>query len=109
MYLLACCSWREYLKNILNNGALNELLFLTHLGTIVHNCFMSSFYEKTIELLQKTEKPMSEIATNADVGLRWLYDLKEGRFPDPSVNRIERIYKYLANNDYIECNCKDAA
>lgn len=71
---------------------------LTDLGTIVHNLFMSELYKKTIELLSLTDKSMSEISKNTDVGLRWLYDLKAGRFSDPGVNKIQRIHDYLSEN-----------
>lgn len=56
---------------------------------------MCELYKKTIELLDKTEKPMSTIADKTDVGLRWLYDLRAGRFSDPGVNKIQRIHDYL--------------
>lgn len=59
---------------------------------------MSELYKKTIELLNSTDKSMSDISKNTDVGLRWLYDLKAGRFGDPGVNKIQRIHDYLAEN-----------
>lgn len=59
---------------------------------------MSDLYEKTMRLLNATTQPMAEVAASAGVGLRWLYDLKAGRFSDPGVNRIQRIYNHLTNN-----------
>jgi hypothetical protein len=58
---------------------------------------MCELYKKTIELLNTTEASMSAIAENTDVGLRWLYDLKAGRFSDPGIKKIERIYAYLSS------------
>lgn len=59
---------------------------------------MSNLLEKTLQLLDETNLSMAEISINSEVGLRWLYDLKAGRFSDPGVNRIQRIYNHLTNN-----------
>lgn len=61
----------------------------------MHYRAMCELYKKTIALLEVTEKPMSIIAAQTNVGLRWLYDLKAGRFNDPGVNKIQRIHDYL--------------
>ena len=87
----------DYPKYPLNNGAYLALLFLTELRTTVHNVCMSNLYNKTLHLLEETSVPMVEVAIGANVGLRWLYDLRSGRFSDPGVNRIERIYNYLSS------------
>lgn len=42
---------------------------------------------------------MSTIADKTDVGLRWLYDLRAGRFSDPGVNKIQRIHDYLHQDE----------
>lgn len=60
---------------------------------------MCELYEKTIMLLVKTNQPMSIVSEKTNVGLRWLYDLKAGRFSDPGVNKIQRIHDYLSVSD----------
>ncbi len=68
------------------------------MGTIVHDTiYMSELYTKTIEMLESTTKPMSVISKETDVGLRWLYQLKAGKFSDPGVNKIQRIHDYLSD------------
>lgn len=56
---------------------------------------MCELYKKTIELLGNSNIPVSSIAESTGVGLRWLYDLKAGRFSDPGVNKIQRIHDFL--------------
>lgn len=65
---------------------------------------MCTLYEKTLQLLEESDLPVKDIAAGASVGCRWLFDLKAGRFSDPSVNRIQRIHDFLttghpANNE----------
>lgn len=56
---------------------------------------MNSLLKQTLDLLEKTSIPLLKIASETQVGYRWLCDLKAGRFSDPGVNKIERINKYL--------------
>jgi hypothetical protein len=58
---------------------------------------MSDLYTKTIELIRSSGKPIKQIAEEAGVGQRWLHDLVNGRFDDPGVKKIERLYLYLTN------------
>lgn len=59
---------------------------------------MNSLLQQTLDMLEKTSIPLLKIASDTQVGYRWLCDLKSGRFADPGVNKIERLNKYLLSN-----------
>lgn len=52
--------------------------------------------QKTLELLQKCDLTLAEIATKSNLGVEWLKKLKGGSIPDPSVRRIQRLHDFLA-------------
>ena len=54
-----------------------------------------SWYKSTLKLLRESDESLMDIAKGADVGYNWLRRLMRGDYKDPSVNRIERIHKYL--------------
>ena len=58
---------------------------------------MEDLHKITLELLNDTAIPLPEIAKGAEVGYRWLCDLKNGRFSDPGIKKIQRIYSFLNN------------
>lgn len=60
---------------------------------------MSDLYNKTIELIRSSGKPINQIAKEASVGQRWLHDLVDHRFTDPGVKKIERLYLYLTQEN----------
>jgi len=59
---------------------------------------MENLFEITMNLLNSSDLPMNEIAKGSRVHTRWLYDLKKGRFADPGINKIQRIYKFLTQH-----------
>lgn len=60
---------------------------------------MNSLYEKTLKLLEASEQSLQEIATGSGLPYHWLVGIKYERFKDPSVNRIQRLYEYLAGTN----------
>jgi hypothetical protein len=54
---------------------------------------------KTLNLLEQTDASAAEICAGANVGQRWLYDLRSGRYSDPGVTRIQRIHDFLVSRD----------
>lgn len=62
-------------------------------GTILP---MSKTYcEKTRALLRKDSRQLRAIATGADVNFHWLSKFKNGEFPNPGVNTVEKLHEYL--------------
>lgn len=41
---------------------------------------------------------MSDVSSAAKVDLRWLYDFKNGRFRDPGVTKVQRVYNVVIAN-----------
>ncbi|MCB4811679.1 hypothetical protein LG204_10165 [Methylovorus menthalis] len=58
---------------------------------------MDDLHKTTLDLLNVSEIPLPEIAKGAEVGYRWLCDLKNGRFTDPGIKKIQRIYSFLCS------------
>jgi hypothetical protein len=50
----------------------------------------------TLQLLEKCELPLKEIAQKSNLGYEWLKKLKAGAIPDPSVNKIQSLYDFLS-------------
>ena len=48
-----------------------------------------------MDMLRSTDLTLIEIANGADVGSRWLSYLVAGKYKDPGVKRIQRIYNFL--------------
>jgi hypothetical protein len=56
--------------------------------------------EKTRRLLQESERSLPNVyadlrAQGSDVGYFWLRKFSAGTVKDPSVNRVEELYRYL--------------
>ena len=51
--------------------------------------------EKTIKLLNSSEKSPAAIAKETGLKPRWMYMVSRNELADPSVNKIELIYNYL--------------
>lgn len=56
---------------------------------------MTDLYETTIQLIRSSELKLSDIASGAKVGKRWLAGLLAGRYSDPGVKKIQRLYDFL--------------
>lgn len=57
---------------------------------------------RTIAGLQKAKGQLGKIATEADVDYSWLNKFSRGVFPDPSVRRVERVYRVLVQRGLVE-------
>lgn len=49
----------------------------------------------TRKLLSETPLSMKDISKATGVRVNWLWRFREGRVPDPGVNRVELIYTYI--------------
>ena len=48
------------------------------------------------QFMKKAGNPsLAEIAKHCDVGLRWLYKVKNGTYKQPGSDSIDRVYVYL--------------
>lgn len=67
----------------------------------MHECaillVMDNLYETTMQKIRDSGLSKALIAKEANVGKRWLHDLLAGRFSDPGVKKIQRIYNFLSN------------
>lgn len=61
--------------------------------------FMNDLYETTMQKIRDSGLSASTISKEANVGKRWLHDLIAGRFTDPGVKKIQRIYNYLTSKN----------
>lgn len=57
---------------------------------------MASLYQRTMQLLVETDYTLLEIHNQANLPYYWLKKLKEGTVKDPSVNKIQGLYEFLA-------------
>jgi hypothetical protein len=56
----------------------------------------------TVAGLQKVKGQLRQIAEEADVDYSWLNKYGRGVFPDPSVRRVERVYRVLVRRGLVE-------
>jgi hypothetical protein len=57
---------------------------------------MSTLYEKTLQLLEVTDVPVRTISEESGLPYDWLIGIKYDRIKNPSVNRVQKLYEYLA-------------
>jgi len=59
----------------------------------------TTLYERTHALLKGREEGLSLTTISMDTKLNphWLQAFASGKLEDPSVNRIQTLYEYLAN------------
>lgn len=55
-----------------------------------------SLYARTLELLQASDKSLPLIYKETDIPFYWLRKFSSGTVPNPSVNRVQRLYEYLS-------------
>lgn len=60
---------------------------------------MTDLFETTMQKIRDSGLSAAKISEEAKVGKRWLHDLIAGRFDDPGVKKIQRIYNFLSNKD----------
>lgn len=64
--------------------------------------------DRTHELLSSSDQSVEEIAKGADVTFYWLRRFKQGTILDPSVNRVQKVYEYLAGAPLLNlCTSKE--
>jgi len=54
---------------------------------------------ETMILLKESKQKRREIASGAGVGFEWLAKLAQERIPDPGIIRVQKLHKYLKNNE----------
>lgn len=55
-----------------------------------------SLMATTMELLKARQQPLTEIQSATGISFYWLRRFLGGEFSDPSVNRVQKLYEYLA-------------
>jgi hypothetical protein len=55
-----------------------------------------SLHNRTLDLLKQSEVPLPEIYKETHLPYYWLKKFSSGEIRDPSVNRVQRLYEYLA-------------
>lgn len=74
---------------------------LTGIAQTCKNIEMT-MYEKTLELIAESGKTPAQLAKETGLKPRWLYRLIAGDYEDPGVNKIEKLYKHLADKQQSE-------
>lgn len=54
-----------------------------------------SWYQTTLNLLDSTELPDADICALAHVKKRWLAYVREGKYADPGINKMQRLHDVL--------------
>jgi hypothetical protein len=62
--------------------------------------YRMTLYNKTLELIQNRSVKLKLVQIAKDTGLSesWLQAFSYGDIPDPSVNKIQKLYEYLTKN-----------
>lgn len=55
-----------------------------------------SLHSRTLALLRQSGVPLPEIYKETHLPYYWLKKFSSGEIKDPSVNRVQRLYEYLA-------------
>lgn len=56
-----------------------------------------SLYSRTLDLLKQSGIPLPEIYKETHLPYYWLKKFSSGEIRDPSVNRVQRLYEFLAD------------
>lgn len=54
---------------------------------------------KVQELLKNDERTLPEIFRATGIPFYWLKSFSSGKYANPSVNRVETLYRYLTGKD----------
>ncbi len=57
---------------------------------------MDTLYNKTLTLLDQCDTPIQEVAEQSGLPYDWLVSVKYRRIQAPSVDRVQKLYEYLA-------------
>jgi len=60
-------------------------------------------YDLVRKQLEERRGDWPRIAVRAEVGYQWLVKMMAGKFDDPGVRKIERLYAALGNHDGSGC------
>lgn len=52
----------------------------------------------TLSLLRSDKRSLIEIHKATELPYHWLRQMREGRTPDPGVNRVQALYEYLTGS-----------
>lgn len=55
-----------------------------------------SLHSRTLDLLEQSRIPLPEIYKETHLPYYWLKKFSSGEIRDPSVNRVQRLYEFLA-------------
>ena len=55
-----------------------------------------SLHSRTLDLLKQSGVPLPEIYKETHLPYYWLKKFSSGEIRDPSVNRVQRLYEFLA-------------
>jgi len=55
-----------------------------------------SLHRKTLDLLKQSGIPLPEIYKETNLPYYWLKKFRSGEIKEPSVNRVQRLYEFLA-------------
>lgn len=55
-----------------------------------------SLHQKALELLKGSPQALPDIARDSELPYYWLKKFSSGEVKDPSVNRVQKLYEYLA-------------
>lgn len=61
----------------------------------------SELLKETLCLLDKDIRSLLNIANDTKLGYHWLSSLKQRKIREPSVNKIEILYKYLSGKSIL--------
>lgn len=58
-----------------------------------------SLHKRTLELLKENNIPLLDIYVQTKLPYYWLKSFARGQIQDPSVNRVQQLYEYLAGQN----------
>jgi len=58
-----------------------------------------SLHRKTLDLLKQSGIPLPEIYKETNLPYYWLKKFRSGEIKEPSVNRVQRLYEFLAGRE----------
>ena len=58
-----------------------------------------SLHRKTLDLLKQSGIPLLEIYKETNLPYYWLKKFRSGEIKEPSVNRVQRLYEFLAGRE----------
>lgn len=69
-----------------------------HIGTIMR-MKKYTLHEKTLDLLRSDKRGVDEISQKSDINKHWLGKFRQGRFKNPGVNTVEKLFHFLSKRN----------